>query len=184
MSTYESATDSEVGKDEVQFQIPSVLMSLTLVIRSGPWTEDILNRNGILKGESFANLAQGGSMVELELPVQTRNLLVAIRRDLQPNHEFFRQVLDESLGRAFGEPIKCWDTTVRSTGTGQQRTTTHINPDVDDSCIQFVIDIPTLLLARRHNLQLEILLGRDRELPVGIRFAVPPCSRTVLQTIA
>lgn len=160
------------------------LMSLTMVIPHGPWVKDILNRTGILKGDSFATLAQGGSIVELELPMQTKQILVAIQRDLNLDNRFFLQLLDESLGRAFGEPIKCWNTTVRSTGTGQQRTTIHFDPDADESCIQFVVDIPSLLLARRHNSHLEILLGRDNEFPVGIRFAVQPCPRAVLQTMA
>eukprot|EP00291_Cryptomonas_curvata_P007615 CAMPEP_0172204670 /NCGR_PEP_ID=MMETSP1050-20130122/32116_1 /TAXON_ID=233186 /ORGANISM="Cryptomonas curvata, Strain CCAP979/52" /LENGTH=64 /DNA_ID=CAMNT_0012883317 /DNA_START=58 /DNA_END=248 /DNA_ORIENTATION=- len=64
-----------------------------MVIPSGPWIQDILNRIGILQGDSFATLAQGRSMVELELPLQTRQLLVAIRRDLQLNHQHFRQLL-------------------------------------------------------------------------------------------
>jgi hypothetical protein len=105
--------------------------------------------------------------MELELPSQTRQLLVVIQRDLKVNHGLFRQQLDESLGRAFG-------TTDRSTGTGQRWTTTHIDPDADESCIQFIVYTPTFLLARQHHLNLEILLGKDREFSVGIRFTVQP----------
>jgi hypothetical protein len=170
-------------KMRCNFQSPG-LMSLTMVLPFGPWIQDILNRDGILKGDSFATLDQGGSMVELEIPSPTRQVLVAIRQDLRLNYHQFRRILDDSLSRAFTVPIKCWDTTVWSAGTGQQRSTTHIDPDAAESSIRFVVDIATLLLARRCHSHLELLLGRDQQFAIGIRFRVPPCPRMALTTMS
>jgi hypothetical protein len=166
------------------------LFSASLVIPNGPWITGLLDGTVSFGGQSFCTLVPTDLFVETELSNVDQHAIRAIQGALGVDRALFREMLDESLGRALRTTdgsVRSREATVRyvlgNGGRGGKRTMEHLSPDSPESRLMVTMDGTNLLVTRRTQTVIHLPLGKGGEFPVTISLTLPQCPQQALRSM-